>query len=133
MNPAGCCRAERQQNCSRPGLDPLIDAPFPCLTDIDIKGNKEIGEAMPSWVANSWDTFSTWVTNQPIFVEVAIGIGLFFVVLQLLKFFYKLIVFLFSPLLSTPARFRKQKDLRPKPRKQKKASPDDDSPPFVFR
>jgi hypothetical protein len=103
------------------------------LTDIVIKGKKEIGEAMPSWVLNSWDKFSTWVANQPTFVEVAFGIGLFFVVLQLAKFCYKLLVFLFSPLLSTPVRFGKQKDLRPKQRKQKTAPPDDDSPPFVFR
>lgn len=88
---------------------------------------------MPSWIAIIWDKFSIWVTNQPTFVEVAVGIGLFYVTLQIVKLFYKLVVFLFSPLFSMPVRFKKQKDLRPRPRSQRAAPPDDDSPPFVFR
>jgi hypothetical protein len=88
---------------------------------------------MPSWIINYWDTFSVWVDKQPGFVEVAFGIGLFYVVLQIVKLLYKLFVLLFSPLLTTPVRFKNRKDLRPKPRRQKSAAPDDDSPPFVFR
>ena len=88
---------------------------------------------MLSWIVNIWDKFSIWVTNQPTFVEVAFGIGLFYVALKILKLLYKLFMLLFSPLLATPARFKKQKDLRPGPRKQKATPPDDDSPPFVFR
>ena len=88
---------------------------------------------MLSWIANNWDKFSIWVTNQPTFVEVACGIGLFYVALQIVKLLSKLFVFLFAPLLETPVRFTKRKDQRPGPRKQKKPPSDDDSPPFVFR
>ncbi len=88
---------------------------------------------MLSLIVNNWDKFSGWVTNQPTFVEVAFGIGLFYVALQIVKLLYKLFVFLFSLLLAAPARFKKRKGLRPRPRRQKAAPPDDDSPPFVFR
>ena len=74
-----------------------------------------------------------WVANQPTFLQIAFGIALFYVVLQIVKLLYKLIIFVFSPLVATPGRFKKQKDLRPKPRRQKAAPSDDDSPPFVFR
>ena len=88
---------------------------------------------MLSWIVNTWDKFSIWVTNQPTFVEVAFGIGLFYVTLQAVKLLYKLFVFLFSSLLAISARYKKQKSLGPGLRKQKTAPPDDDSPPFVFR
>ncbi|CAB1065349.1 hypothetical protein D1BOALGB6SA_10146 [Olavius sp. associated proteobacterium Delta 1] len=88
---------------------------------------------MLSGIVNNWDKFSVWVANQPTFVQVACGIGLFYVALLILKLCYKLFVLLFSPLLAVPSRFKKQKDLRPGPRKQRPAPPDDDSPPFVFR
>jgi len=88
---------------------------------------------MVSWIVNSWDKFSIWVTNQPTFVEVALGIGLFYVVLQVVKLLFRLTIFLFSFLLATPALYKKQKKLRPDPRKSKKIPADDDSPPFVFR
>ena len=88
---------------------------------------------MLSWIANSWDKFSIWVTNQPTFVEVAFGVGLFYLVLQIVKRFFKLLGVLFSPLLANHMPFKIQKNLRPGPRKPPKAPPDDDSPPFVFR
>ena len=88
---------------------------------------------MLSWLVNNWDKFSIWVANQPTFVEVAWGVGLFYVALQIVKLLVKLFVFLFSPLLETPLRFKKPKNMRPGRRKQKKSPPDDDSPPFVFR
>ena len=88
---------------------------------------------MLSWIANNWDKFSIWVSNQPTFVEVAFGIGLFYLALQIVKKIFKLLGLLFSPLLATPMRFKIQKNLRPRPRKPKKISSDDDSPPFVFR
>lgn len=88
---------------------------------------------MFSWIANSWENFSLWITNQPTFVEVACGIGLFYVALQLLKLLFKLFAFLFAPLMETSVRFTKRKDRRTGPHKQKKPPPDDDSPPFVFR
>lgn len=88
---------------------------------------------MFSWIVNSWETFSTWVTNQPTFVEVACGIGLFYIVLQIVKLAIKFFVLLFAPLLETSVRFAKRKNLQPGPGRQKKSPPDDDSPPFVFR
>jgi len=88
---------------------------------------------MLSWIVNNWEKFGIWVTNQPTFVEVACGIGLFYVALQTGKLLFKLFVFSLSPLLDTRVRFNKRKELRPGSRKQKKSPPDDDSPPFVFR
>ena len=88
---------------------------------------------MPSWFVEIWDKFSIWVTNQPTFVEVAVGIGLFYVSLQIVKLLYKFVIFLVSPLLARPVRTKKQKDLRPKPRSKRAATQDDDSPQFVFR
>ena len=88
---------------------------------------------MLSWIVNNWDKFSVWVTNQPTFVEVAFGIGLFYVALLIVKLLYKFSVFLYALLLAAPARFKKQKDLGAGPRKQRTPPPDDDSPPFVFR
>jgi len=118
----------------------LFDAaPGPCLTEVVISGKKErkriwnLKEIMLSWLVNNWDKFSIWVTNQPTFVEVAWGVGLFYVALQIVKLLFKLFVLLFSPLLETPLRFKKQKNVRPGRRKQKKSPSDDDSPPFVFR
>jgi len=88
---------------------------------------------MLNWILVIWGQFSLWVANQPTFVQVAFGVALFYAALQILKMLSKLIVFLFSPLVATPRRFTKQKDLRPKLSRQKAAPPDDDSPPFVFR
>jgi hypothetical protein len=86
-----------------------------------------------SWVARSWDKFSIWVTNQPTFVEVAIGIALFYVVLQIFKALFHIVAFLLGSLLATPSRFKKQKDLRPTKPSSKPITLDDDTPPFVFR
>jgi hypothetical protein len=84
-------------------------------------------------LANNWDIFSIWVTNQPTFVEVAFGIGLFYVVLQIVKSLYKVIMFLLSGILSIPRRFKKQKDMRVRPRSKKPAATNEEAPPFVFR
>jgi hypothetical protein len=40
-------------------------------------------EMIPNWLVSNWDKFSIWVTNQPTFVEVAFGVGLFYLVLGL--------------------------------------------------
>ena len=90
-------------------------------------------EVLLNWLAYHWDIFSIWVTNQPTFVEVAFGVGLFYVVLQMVKALYKVIVFLFSGLFSIPRRFKKQKDLRVKSPSKKPVVTDEEAPPFVFR
>jgi len=74
-----------------------------------------------------------WVAAQPTFMQVAVGIALFYAALQILKLLYKLVAYLLAPFMATPRRFKKQQDLRSKPRRQKATASDDDSPPFVFR
>jgi len=86
-----------------------------------------------NWLVDNWDNFSIWVTNQPLFVEVAFGIGLFYVVLHIVKALYKLLVFVYSGLFASPGRVKQR---RKKPAKSRAAKPvtlDDDAPPFVFR
>ncbi len=84
-------------------------------------------------LVNNWDIFSIWVTNQPTFVEVAFGVGLFYVVLQIIRTLYHVILYLLSGIFSVPRRFKQQKDMRVKPRHKKSAVADDEAPPFVFR
>jgi hypothetical protein len=90
-------------------------------------------EAILNILINNWDSFSLWVTNQPTFVEVAFGVGLFYVVLLIVKAAFKVIVFLFSGLFSVPGRFKKQKDLRTKIHNKKPVNTGEEAPPFVFR
>ena len=84
-------------------------------------------------LTHHWDIFSIWVANQPTFVEVAFGVGLFYVVLQIVRALFKVTLFLFSGLFGVPRRFKKQKDMRAKPRSKKPAATDEEAPPFVFR
>jgi hypothetical protein len=88
---------------------------------------------MLNWIVNYWDNVSIWITNQPTFVEVAFGIGLFYGAMQFIKMILKFLVFVFSPLLTASSHPKKQKDLRPRLRRPKSAPQDDESPPFVFR
>lgn len=90
-------------------------------------------EMILNWVVDNWDEFSLWVTNQPTFVEVGFGVGLFYVVLLILKAAFKVMTFLLSGLFSVPGRFRKQKDLRAKLQTKKPVSTSEEAPPFVFR
>ena len=90
-------------------------------------------EMIPTWAVENWDAFSIWVTNQPTFVEVAIGVGLFYAVLQILKLLFKSLAFLFSGLFTGPWRFKKKKKIPARTNVSKPASMDDDAPPFVFR
>lgn len=90
-------------------------------------------EMILNWLVSNWDKFSIWVTNQPTFVEVAFGVGLFYVVLQIVKVFYQLLAFLFSGLFASPRRFRKRKKKPAKTSGTKPITLDDDAPPFVFR
>ncbi len=90
-------------------------------------------EMILNWLVINWDKFSIWVTNQPTFVEVAFGIGLFYVVLQIVKVLYKLLVFLFSGLFASPRRFKNKSKKSAKTGGTKPVTLDDDAPPFVFR
>jgi uncharacterized membrane protein len=90
-------------------------------------------DTMLNWLVSNWDKFSIWVTNQPTFVEVAFGVGLFYVVLLGLKILFKLLVFFFSGLFSGPRRFKQNRKIPAKNSGQKPVTLDDDTPPFVFR
>jgi hypothetical protein len=90
-------------------------------------------EMIPHWLVSSWDQFSIWVTNQPEFVEVAFGVGLFYVVLQIVRMSYKFLEFLFSGLFSGPRRVKKRKKKPAQTSGKKPVTMDDEAPPFVFR
>ncbi len=111
---------------------------FVFLTKFVISGTNRMEnhcamEAILNRLVNNWDIFSIWVTNQPTFVEVAFGVGLFYMVLQMVRTLYKLIMYLLSGLFSLPRRFQKQKDMRVNPRSKKSATTGEEAPPFVFR
>ncbi len=90
-------------------------------------------EIILSWLANHWDKFSLWVTNQPGFVEVAFGVGLFYTGLLVTRAAWKTVVFILAGLFSIPGRFRKQKDLRARIPSRKAVAAAEDTPFSVFR
>lgn len=90
-------------------------------------------EIMFNWLISNWDKFSIWVTNQPTFVEVAFGVGLFYGALLILKGLFKLPGYLFSGLFTGSRRSRKMRKKAAKSSGTKPVSMDDDAPPFVFR
>jgi hypothetical protein len=90
-------------------------------------------EAILNRLVINWDIFSIWVANQPTFVEVAFGVGLFYLVLQIVKALCKIMLFFLTTLFSVPRRFKKQKDMRANPRSKKSAATEEEAPPFVFR
>jgi hypothetical protein len=85
-----------------------------------------------NWLAEIWEKVSLWVSNQPVFVEVAIGIGLFYVVLLISRSVFKFIVFLLSGLFSGRPRFRIKRVVRAQGQ-SKPAKSDEEAPPFIFR
>ena len=90
-------------------------------------------EMIFNWLVSNWDRLSIWVTNQPTFVEVAFGVGLFYVVLQIIKGLLKLLGFLFSGIFTGSRRPRRKKNKKAKSSGPKPVTMDDDTPPFVFR
>jgi len=90
-------------------------------------------EMILNWLVSNWDRLSIWVTNQPTFVEVAFGVGLFYVVLQIIKGLLKLLGFLFSGIFTGSRRPRRKKTKKAKNSGTKPVTMDDDAPPFVFR
>jgi hypothetical protein len=90
-------------------------------------------EMMLNWIVSSWDNFSIWVTNQPTFVEVAFGVGLFYVVLHIVKGLYKLLASLSAGWFEGSGRVKKRIKKPVKGRATKPVTMDDDAPPFVFR
>jgi hypothetical protein len=85
-----------------------------------------------NWLAEIWEKFSLWASTQPTFVEVAIGVGLFYVVLLIVRAAYRFIAFLISGLFSGRTRFKRKRDTKPQG-KTKPITIDDEAPPFIFR
>jgi hypothetical protein len=86
-----------------------------------------------NWLAELWSTFSLWTSTQPTFVQVAIGMGLFYVVLLLLRLLYRLVYLSVSGLFAGRGRPKVKRDFKPPNRTKKHITIDDDVPPFVFR
>jgi hypothetical protein len=86
-----------------------------------------------NWLIEFWSKFSLWTSTQPTFVQVAFGMGLFYVVLQLLRLLYHLVFYMISGLFSGRGRPKVKKGFTPPNREKKHVTIDDDAPPFVFR
>jgi hypothetical protein len=84
------------------------------------------------WIAGIWDKFSIWTATQPTFVEVAIGVGLFYVVYLIVRAVIKMMIYLLSSLFSFRPRFKRKAAVSAQG-KSKTATGDDDAPPFIFR
>ena len=86
-----------------------------------------------NWLAELWGAFSLWTSTQPTFLQVAIGMGLFYVVLLLLRLLYRFVYFSISGLFAGRGRSKVKRDFKPPNRTKKHITIDDDAPPFVFR
>ncbi len=86
-----------------------------------------------NWPVEVWKTFSVWASSQPTFLQVALGMGLFYLVLQLWRLFYRTSVYIVTGLFAGRGRPKTKKDLKSPNRPKKHVTMDDDAPPFVFR
>ena len=86
-----------------------------------------------NWLVETWMAFIVWTSTQPTFIQVAFGMGLFYMVLQLWRLVYRLCVYILTGLFAGRGRPRAKKDLKPPNRVKKNVTMDDDAPPFVFR
>ncbi len=85
-----------------------------------------------NWLAEIWEKFSLWASTQPTFVEVAIGVGLFYVILLIVRAVYRFGAFLVSGLFSGRPRLKRKRAVRPQGQ-TKPITIDDEAPPFIFR
>jgi hypothetical protein len=86
-----------------------------------------------NWLTEVWSTFSLWTSTQPTFVQVAFGIGLFYVGLKILRWLYRLVYITLSGLFVGRGHPKVKKDFKAPNRAKKHITMDDDTPPFVFR
>ena len=86
-----------------------------------------------NWLVDAWKTFSHWTSTQPVFIQVAFGMGLFYLVLQLVRVSFRITMYTLSGLFAGRGQPRPKKDAKPPNRKKKHVTMDDDAPPFVFR
>ncbi len=83
-------------------------------------------------IADFWEKFSLWASTQPTFLQVAIGVALFYIVLLIIRAIFKFAVFIISGLFSVRPRLSRRKTAKPQ-RQTKPIAIDDDVPPFIFR
>jgi bacteriorhodopsin len=83
-------------------------------------------------IADYWEKFSLWASTQPTFLQVAIGVALFYVVLLIIRAIFKFAFFIISGLFSGRPRFGRRRTVKPQ-RQTKPITIDDDVPPFIFR
>lgn len=86
-----------------------------------------------NWLADVWNGFSLWTSTQPTFVQVAIGMGLFYLVWFFLRMLYRIVHFTIAGLFAGSGRTKVKRDMKPPNRTKRHVTLDDDSPPFVFR
>lgn len=85
------------------------------------------------WLIEAWSSFSLWTSTQPTFLQVALGMGLFYAVLQLLRLLYRVVYITLSGLFAGRGRSKAKKIIKSANRPKRHVSIDDDAPPFVFR
>ena len=86
-----------------------------------------------NWLAEVWNAFSLWTSTQPTFVQVAFGMGLFYLVWYSLRMLYRVVHFTLTGLFAGSGRPKVKRDMKPPNRAKRHVTLDDDSPPFVFR
>ena len=86
-----------------------------------------------NWLAELWNAFSLWTSTQPTFVQVAFGMGLFYLVLYFLRLLYRFVHYTLSGLFAGVGRPKIKKDMKAPNRVKRHVTLDDESPPFVFR
>ena len=83
-------------------------------------------------IAEYWEKFSLWASTQPTFLQVALGVALFYVVFYIIRAIFKFAFFIISGLFSGRPRFGKRRITKPQ-RQTKPITVDDEAPPFIFR
>ena len=86
-----------------------------------------------NWLAEVWIAFSLWASTQPTFVQVALGMGLFYLVLYFLRLLYRFVHYTLAGIFAGAGRSKIKKDMKPPNRAKRHVTLDDESPPFVFR
>ena len=97
------------------------------------KGKNQKMDPSLNWLVETWKAFDVWASTQPIFLQVALGMSLFYLVLQLWRLVHRTSVYIVTGLFAGRGRPRTKKNLKPLNRAQKHVGMDDDAPPFVFR
>ena len=83
-------------------------------------------------IADYWEKFSLWASTQPTFLQVALGVALFYVIFFIVRAIFKFVFFIISGLFSGRSHFGRRKTTKPQ-RQTKPITIDDEAPPFIFR